>query len=102
METEDDSYIVVADAHCRSSVRRDLTICWWCAPGLLASQRRTVKFGYEIVHQESRRSCWPPVTRCTFSATSRAGRNRCRKNIVSYFLRGSDTAHSRDGKPARS
>ena len=53
MEIQEDSFLVVADVHCR--YRRparfdDLLIvrCW-----VTQSQKRTVKFGYEIRHQQT-------------------------------------------------
>jgi acyl-CoA thioester hydrolase len=53
MESEDDSYIVVAEAYCRYKrpVRFDdvLTI----RTRITQSQRRTVRFGYEILQQQS-------------------------------------------------
>jgi acyl-CoA thioester hydrolase len=54
MESEDDSYIVVADAHCRFKRPARFDDLLVVRTKVLASQRRTVKFGYEIVHQESR------------------------------------------------
>ncbi len=54
MEAEDDSYIVVADAHCRFKRPARFDDLLVVRTKMLASQRRTVKFGYEIVHQESR------------------------------------------------
>jgi acyl-CoA thioester hydrolase len=54
MEAEDDTLLVVADAHCRFKrpARFDdlLVIRTWVA----RSQRRTVKFEYEIYDQQSR------------------------------------------------
>ena len=54
MEAEDDSYIVVADAHCRFKSPSRFDDLLVVRTKVLASQRRTVKFGYEIVRQESR------------------------------------------------
>jgi acyl-CoA thioester hydrolase len=54
MEAEDDSYIVVADAHCRFKRPARFDDLLVVRTKILASQRRTVKFGYEIVHQKSR------------------------------------------------
>ena len=51
MEVEDDSYIVVADAHCRFKRPARFDDLLVVRTKVLASQRRTVKFGYEIVHQ---------------------------------------------------
>ena len=52
MEIEDDSFIVVAEAHCRykRSARFDdlLTV----RTRIIESKRRMVKFGYEIVNQD--------------------------------------------------
>jgi acyl-CoA thioester hydrolase len=53
MEIADDSYIVVADAHCRYKRPARFDDLLVIRTRVLASQRRTVKFGYEIVHQAS-------------------------------------------------
>jgi acyl-CoA thioester hydrolase len=53
MEIDDDSYIVVAEAHCRYKRPARFDDLLVIRTRVLASQRRTVKFGYEIVHQES-------------------------------------------------
>lgn len=53
MEIEDDSYIVVADAHCRYKRPARFDDLLLIRTRVLNAQRRTVKFGYEIVHQES-------------------------------------------------
>ena len=53
METEDDSYIVVADAHCRYKRPARFDDVLVIRTRVLSSQRRTVKFGYEITHQGS-------------------------------------------------
>lgn len=53
MELEDDSYIVVADAHCRYKRPARFDDVLVIRTRVLSSQRRTVKFGYEITHQES-------------------------------------------------
>jgi acyl-CoA thioester hydrolase len=53
MEIEDDSFLVVAEANCRYKrpARFDdlLTIRTW----VTAAQRRTVRFAYEIIQQET-------------------------------------------------
>lgn len=53
MELEDDSYIVVADAHCRYKRPARFDDVLVIRTRVLSSQRRTVKFGYEITHQGS-------------------------------------------------
>ncbi|MFZ3329347.1 MAG: thioesterase family protein [Candidatus Acidiferrales bacterium] len=53
MEIEDDSYIVVADAHCRFKRPARFDDVLVIRTRVLNAQRRTVKFGYEVVHQES-------------------------------------------------
>jgi acyl-CoA thioester hydrolase len=53
MEIEDDSYIVVADAHCRYKRPARFDDVLVIRTRVLTAQRRTVKFGYEVVHRES-------------------------------------------------
>jgi acyl-CoA thioester hydrolase len=53
MELEDDSYIVVADAHCRYKRPARFDDVLLIRTRVLSSQRRTLKFGYEITHQAS-------------------------------------------------
>ena len=53
MEIEDDSYIVVADAHCRYKHPARFDDVLVIRTRVLSSQRRTVKFGYEITNQVS-------------------------------------------------
>ena len=53
MELEDDSYIVVADAHCRYKHPARFDDVLVIRTRVLSAQRRTVKFGYEITHQGS-------------------------------------------------
>src|SRR5579863_4375973 len=53
MEIEDDSYIVVADAHCRYKRPARFDDVLVIRTRVLTAQRRTVKFGYEILHRES-------------------------------------------------
>src|ERR1700675_4460214 len=53
MESEDDSYIVVADAHCRYKHPARFDDELLVRTRLLMAQRRTVKFGYEILHKSS-------------------------------------------------
>ena len=53
MEIEDDSYIVVADAHCRYKRPARFDDLLVVRAKVLTAQRRTVKFGYEIVNQAS-------------------------------------------------
>jgi acyl-CoA thioester hydrolase len=54
MEVEDDSYIVVVDAHCRFKRPARFDDLLVVRTKVLTSQRRTVKFGYEVVRHESR------------------------------------------------
>jgi acyl-CoA thioester hydrolase len=53
MELEDDSYIVVAEAHCRYKRPARFDEILMIRTRITQSQRRTVRFGYEIVNQES-------------------------------------------------
>jgi acyl-CoA thioester hydrolase len=53
MEIDDDSYIVVADAHCRYKRPARFDDVLVIRTRVLTAQRRTVQFGYEILHQES-------------------------------------------------
>ncbi|MGA7622332.1 MAG: thioesterase family protein [Candidatus Acidiferrales bacterium] len=53
MEAEDDSYIVVADAHCRYQRPARFDDELVIRTQLLRSQRRTVKFGYRILQKSS-------------------------------------------------
>jgi acyl-CoA thioester hydrolase len=53
MELEDDSFIVVADAHCRFKKPARFDDVLTVRTRVLASQRRTVKFGYEVIHAAS-------------------------------------------------
>jgi acyl-CoA thioester hydrolase len=53
METEDDSFIVVADAHCRYKRPARFDDLLVIRTKLSESQRRTVRFDYEIIDQAS-------------------------------------------------
>jgi len=53
MELEDDSHIVVADSHCRFKRPARFDDILVIRTRLIQSQRRTVRFGYEIVNQDS-------------------------------------------------
>ena len=53
MESEDDSFIVVADAHCRYKQPARFDDILVIRTKVTESQRRTVRFGYEIVNQAS-------------------------------------------------
>lgn len=53
METEDDSFIVVADAHCRYKRPARFDDLLVIRTKVTQSQRRTVRFDYEIVDQAS-------------------------------------------------
>jgi len=53
MESEDDSFIVVADAHCRYKQPARFDDLLVVRTKVTESQRRTVRFGYEIVDQAS-------------------------------------------------
>jgi acyl-CoA thioester hydrolase len=54
MELQDDSFIVVADAHCRYKRPARFDDVLVIRTTLLTSQRRTVKFGYEILNPETK------------------------------------------------
>ncbi len=51
METEDDSFIVVADAHCRYKRPARFDDLLVIRTKVAESQRRTVRFDYEILNQ---------------------------------------------------
>jgi acyl-CoA thioester hydrolase len=53
METEDDSFIVVADAHCRYKRPARFDDLLVIRTKVSESQRRTVRFDYEIIDQAS-------------------------------------------------
>src|SRR5579864_8993040 len=53
MELEDDSFIVVADAHCRYKRPARFDDLLVIRTNIIEAQRRTVKFGYEIMNQAS-------------------------------------------------
>jgi acyl-CoA thioester hydrolase len=53
MEIEDDSFIVVADAHCRFKRPARFDDVLVIRTTVTQSQRRTVRFGYEILNQAS-------------------------------------------------
>lgn len=53
MESEDDSYIVVAEAYCRYKRPARFDEVLTIRTRLTQSQRRTVRFGYEILKQQS-------------------------------------------------
>jgi acyl-CoA thioester hydrolase len=53
METEDDSFIVVAEARCRYKKPARFDDVLLIRTRVTQSQRRTLRFGYEIFHQDS-------------------------------------------------
>jgi acyl-CoA thioester hydrolase len=53
MEAEDDSFIVVVDAHCRYKRPARFDDVLVIRAKITESKRRTVRFGYEIVNQAS-------------------------------------------------
>ncbi len=53
MEMEDDSFIVVADAHCRYKRPARFDDVLTIRTKIAQSQRRTVRFDYEILNQAS-------------------------------------------------
>jgi acyl-CoA thioester hydrolase len=55
MELQDDSFIVVADAHCRYKHPARFDDILIIRTKILTSQRRTVKFGYEVFDSETRK-----------------------------------------------
>ena len=56
METEDDSFIVVAEAHCRYKRPARFDDVLEIRTRVTQSQRRTLRFGYEIFNQATRRA----------------------------------------------
>jgi acyl-CoA thioester hydrolase len=54
MELQDDSFIVVADAHCRYKKPAHFDEVLVIRTTILSSQKRTVKFGYEVVNSETK------------------------------------------------
>jgi acyl-CoA thioester hydrolase len=52
MELDDDTFIVVADAHCRYHVSARYDELLTVRTRILEAKRRTLKFGYEILRQE--------------------------------------------------
>ena len=53
MEIEDDSFLVVAESRCRYKRPARFDDLLTIRTRVIAAQRRTVRFGYEIIHQES-------------------------------------------------
>ncbi|MGC1911774.1 MAG: thioesterase family protein [Candidatus Acidiferrales bacterium] len=51
MESEDDSFIVVAEAYCRYKRPARFDELLTVRTSVLDSQRRTIRFGYEVVRQ---------------------------------------------------
>ncbi|MGB7753406.1 MAG: thioesterase family protein [Candidatus Acidiferrales bacterium] len=101
METEDDSYIVVADAHCRFKRPARFDDLLVVRTKILASQRRTVKFGYEIVHQESREVLATGDTLHVFC--DKQGRPKSLpEKYRKYFTALKGAAHARGEKAAHS
>jgi acyl-CoA thioester hydrolase len=101
MEAEDDSYIVVADAHCRFKRPARFDDLLVVRTKVLASQRRTVKFGYEIVHQESREVLATGDTLHVFC--DRQGRPKSLpEKYRKYFPALKDGGQSRERKHAHS
>ena len=54
MELQDDSFIVVADAHCRFKRPARFDDLLLIRTTIISSQRRTVKFGYEVRNSETK------------------------------------------------
>ena len=53
MEIEDDSFLVVAEANCRYKRPARFDDLLTIRTRVAAAQRRTVRFAYEIIHQET-------------------------------------------------
>jgi acyl-CoA thioester hydrolase len=101
MEAEDDTYIVVADAHCRFKRPARFDDVLVVRTKILASQRRTVKFGYEIVHQESREVLATGDTLHVFC--DKQGRPKSLpEKYRKYFPALKDTSNLRGEKPVLS
>jgi len=101
MEAEDGSYIVVADAHCRFKRPARFDDLLVVRTRILASQRRTVKFGYEIVRQESREVLATGDTLHVFC--DKQGRPKSLpEKYRKYFPALKGAAHARGEKAAHS
>lgn len=101
MEIEDDSYIVVADAHCRYKRPARFDDLLLIRTRVLNAQRRTVKFGYEVVHQESGELLATGDTMHVIC--DRLGRPKSLpEKYRKYFPALKDGSHSRDEKLAHS
>ncbi len=94
MEQEDDSYIVVAESHCRylrparyDDVLRIRTRVRGRGAARCASPTRS--------STTRRANCWRLARRCTSSATRRAGPKRCRKNTGNCSQRRPSPARRR-------
>jgi acyl-CoA thioester hydrolase len=98
MELEDDSYIVVADAHCRYKRPARFDDELLVRTRLLLSQRRTVKFGYEILHKLSGEILATGDT--VHVICDRQGRPKSLpEKYRKYFPAGKDTFASADVEP---
>jgi acyl-CoA thioester hydrolase len=97
MEIEDDSFLVVAEASCRYKRAARFDDLLTIRTRVTAAQRRTVRFAYEIIHQETGETIATGET--THVICNRLGRRSpCRKNIAS-ICRWAATA--REALPAR-
>ncbi len=72
MEADDDTYMVVADAHCRYHYPARYDDLLTVRTRILEAKTRVLKFGYEIFHQEDNKLLATGDT--THVATSRVGR----------------------------
>jgi acyl-CoA thioester hydrolase len=54
MELQDDNFIVVADAHCRYKRPAHFDEVLVIRTTIISSQKRTIKFGYEVVNSETK------------------------------------------------
>jgi len=93
---QDDSFIVVADAHCRYKRPARFDDVLVIRTTLLTAQRRTVKFGYEILNAETKELIATGETMHVFC--DRLGRSKSLpEKYRKYFLvteRGGVAAHA--------
>ena len=89
MEAEDDSFIVVADAHCRYKRPARFDDVLVIRTSVTQSQKRTIRFGYEVVNQASGELIAIGDTLHVFAIASE-NQNRCPKSTESFFQRTAD------------
>ena len=83
MEIQDDSFIVVAESHCRHLRPARYDDLLRIRTRVAEARRRTIRFAYEIVNSATGALAGHRRDACTSCATARAGPKRCPKNIAS-------------------